>query len=60
MELAKLVPVVAGPVERRLEIVEKQRTDDLHDVAFAGVVGADLPSLAGLHDRLEQGPEYGR
>lgn len=38
-----------------LKIVEEERADDLHDVAFAGVVRALLAAFFVIHDALEEG-----
>src|SRR5690606_37024232 len=59
-EMAEEGIVIARPgaaVEAGLQLVEQERADELEDVAFAGVVRADLPAGAVLHDPLEEGAE---
>ncbi len=41
------------------EVVEEEGADELHDVAFGGVVGADLTAFLGLHGGLEELAEDG-
>ena len=41
------------------QIVQEQRADDFEDVAFAGVMRADLPPLLRLHDGLKERAENG-
>jgi hypothetical protein len=49
-----------GALEFCAQIIEKERADDFQDVALVGVMPADLPSLSGLHDCLEQRAENRR
>lgn len=41
------------------EVIEEEGADDFQDVAFGGVVGADLAAFLGLHGGLEEGAEDG-
>ena len=43
----------------RAEVVEKEGADELHNVAFGGVVGADLATFLGQHGGLEKRAEDG-
>ena len=41
------------------EVVQEQRADDFEDVAFAGVMRADLAALSVIHDGLKERAENG-
>ena len=60
VELEQPVAVVFDLVELGAQFVEKQRADQLEDVLFAGVVGAQVAARPGVHDRLEQCAENRR
>ena len=48
-----------GGLELGAEFIEEERADEFEDVFFRGVVRADLASLGGIHDALEEGAEDG-
>ncbi len=49
-----------GGLELGVEVVEEEGLDDAEDVLLAGVVGAEVAALLGVHDALEHGAEDGR
>ena len=51
---------MADALQLGLEFVEKQRLDQLEDVALAGVVRAQVAARFRIHHRLEQGSENRR
>ena len=59
VKLEQLVAVAFDLVEFGVQIVQKQRLDELKDVFFAGVVGAQVAAGLGIHDALEQAAENG-
>ncbi|MBW7835404.1 MAG: hypothetical protein H3C28_02035 [Sphingomonadales bacterium] len=47
------------PVEFRLQVIQEQWSDDLHDILFGGIVRALGAALLGIHHRLKKRAEDG-